>query len=264
MAIEEVYLHPDDYNLEVGSRSIDDLAFWLDMLGRERPRTVLEVGCGTGRLTLPLAREGAARGFRVTGLDLECSMLEHARARLAEEPLPVQAALHLIQADVRTLSLEERFDVVLLPYGVAHHLLDLDEQITAWRAVRQHLRPGGLLGVDLGAPDLRFLSSALQETSRRVDLDVSEGPERHLRRSVVSRYAPASQCMTHFYEYIGRQPSTLAYHYPSVFAMHVYFPREVQLLCRLTGYRVERMIGSYTGEEFDDDSNLLIVLARAA
>jgi hypothetical protein len=46
--------------------------------------------------------------------------------------------------------------------------------------------------------------------------------------------------------------------------MHVFFPREIELLCRLAGYKVEELIGSYTGEPFGDDSPQLIALARAA
>jgi SAM-dependent methyltransferase len=263
MAIEDVYLHPEDYDLEVGSQHLDDLPFWVNLVRREAPTAVLEVGCGTGRLTIPLAREGVARGFCLTGIEPEISMLERARERSVLEPPAVQHSLHLVEGDVRDLCLKERFDLILMPYGVAHHLLDLEEQISVWSTLRQHLRPRGLLGVDLGAPDLGFLSRALDATPRRLDLDVADARNHRLRRSVVSRYAPASQRVTHFYEYTSTQRLGRAAHYPSEFSMHVYFPREIQLLCRLTGYHVECMIGSYIGKQFNDHSIMLIVLARA-
>jgi len=127
MAIEEVYRHPEDYDLEMAAHGMDDLPFWLNLLAREHPRRVLEVGCGTGRLTIPLARAGSGQGFHVTGMDAEGAMLRRARERAQCEPDTVRTALRLLPGDVRELRLHERFDVIVLPFGVAHHLLTLEE-----------------------------------------------------------------------------------------------------------------------------------------
>jgi SAM-dependent methyltransferase len=263
MAIEEVYLHPDDYDLELASRAVDDLPFWEALIRREAPRSVLEVGCGTGRLSIPLARLAARERFKLTGLEAERPMLARARQRLRAEPPTVREALQLVEGDVRTLALPGPFEMALLPYGVAHHLLDLDEQLAAWRALRRHLNAGGVLCVDLTAPDMAVLGTAVAGTRRHLDMDVSGDHGRRLRRSVASRYAPATQLLTHAYQYESVRQDGEQRRYRSDFAMHVYFPREIALLCRLTGFAIERLFGSYAGEPFDDRSRLLIVQARA-
>lgn len=264
MAIEEVYLHPEDYDLEVASRQVEDLPFWLEVVRRETPRRVLEIGCGTGRLTIPLGREGWRRGFHVTGLEAEQPMLERARRCWEDEPERARKALSLVHGDVRSLDLPGTFDLVLMPYGVAHHLLTLDDQEQAFRAVRRHMRPGGLFCVDVGAPDMQFLARATAAcTDRVMDMDVGDRRGRQLRRSVASAYQPAEQLMMHHYRYESDQPGGAHLQYPSDFSMHVYFPRELLLLCRLAGFTVESLSGSYDGEPFNDSSTLLIVAARA-
>ncbi|MGH2409239.1 MAG: class I SAM-dependent methyltransferase, partial [Chloroflexota bacterium] len=85
MAVEAIYEHPDHYDLEVAAREVKDLEFWRALLLRERPARVLEVGSGTGRLTLPLARLGAKHGFSMTGLELEPAMIARASERADRE-----------------------------------------------------------------------------------------------------------------------------------------------------------------------------------
>lgn len=263
MAIEEVYLHPEDYDLELASRQVDDLAFWLELLRRERPVQVLEIGCGTGRLTIPLAREGARRNFAVTGLEPEAPMLQRARIRRQQEPLAVRAALRLVPGDIRRMGLPAHYDVALMPYGAAHHLLELDEQIAAWQNVRRHLTPGGLFCIDVDAPKLPALARAQHGTPRSQDIDTAGPDGRRLRRSVATRYNPAEQRAVHDFEYEATEPNGARRCYQSPFEMHVYYPRELELLCRMTGFRLERMVGSYDGAPFDERARLMIALARA-
>ena len=263
MAIEEVYLHPEDYDLELASKKVDDVPFWLEVLREAEPRQVLEIGCGTGRLTIPFAREGAQRGFSVTGLDAEQSMLDRAAMRIQAEPAAVRHAVRLVQGDVRDPRLDGCFDTVIMPYGAAHHLLEIDEQIAAFTSVRQHMPKGALFCIDVAAPQLDELAPAQKVTSRRQDIDVHAADGRRLRRTVASHYAPATQEALHAYEYEAIDPDGEQRRYRSNFAMHIFYPRELELLCLHSGFQVERIIGSYTGKPFCDDSSLMIAMARA-
>ncbi|HEY8282898.1 MAG TPA: class I SAM-dependent methyltransferase [Chloroflexota bacterium] len=263
MAVEAIYEHPDHYDLEVASREVKDLEFWRTLLLRERPVRVLEVGSGTGRLTLPLARLGSKHGFSMTGLELEPTMIQRARAHAAREQDQLGDVLQYIEGDIRLSQLPESYDAILLPYGVGHHLVDLDDQLTAWRNIRRHLAPGGLLAIDLEAPDFSTLSRALTGTGPRPDLDIQGSDGQRIRRSAASHYEQATQLATHAFYYNVTSGDDSRDQYASEFAMHVYFPREVELLCRATGFTVERMLGSYAGEPFGDHSRVMIALARA-
>lgn len=262
MAIEEVYAHPEDYDLETSGQDIGDEPFWLDVVRRERPRRVLEIGCGTGRLTLPLARAGARLGFVVTALDPAGAMLARAKQRADREADQVRAHLRFVDGEIHDVAPDETFDLALMPYGAAHHLTDRDARIATWRAVRRRLVPGGLFVVDLVAPNLRLLADALGGTPRCKDLDVTGADGRHLRRSVATDYAPSTQTATLHYRYTVDNP-TGRRAYMSDFAMHVFFPDEVALLFRLAGFRLDRLLGSYAGEPCAGHAGLMIALGRA-
>jgi len=264
MAVVAIYQHPDDYDIEVAAREVKDFDFWQALLLRERPARVLEVGSGTGRLTLPLARLGAIHGFSITGLELEPAMIARARERAAQEAGHLGAALRYTQGDIRSCQLPESYDVILLPYGVGHHLQELEEQLAAWRNVRRHLEPGGLFAIDLEAPDLSILARALDGTAPRPDLDARGANGRRISRTAACHYEQGTQLATHVFHYHVTNADGGRDHYSSEFAMHVYFPREVELLCRATGLTVERVLGAYTGEPFDNRSRVMITLARPA
>ena len=263
MAIEEIYRYPADYDLEQEAHGTTDIPFWLDLLRRERPTRVLEIGCGTGRLTVPLAREGVANGFTVAGLEIEAAMLARAQDHLSSESAEVCDAVRLMQGDCRSFECKENFDVIIMPYGVAHHLTDIDEQIATWRNMHEHLVRGGLFVVDLVAPDFQLLARALHNVPFAVDLDIRGSDGRHLQRSVAASYNATQQTAIYAYTYDVVDADGARRQYQSPFTMHVYYPNELELLFRLTGFRREAFIGSYDGEPFNDSSRLMIACARA-
>jgi SAM-dependent methyltransferase len=266
LAAESVYQHPEDYELEVATRQLRDIDFWIDLVRCERPRRVLEIGCGTGRLTIPLAGEGARRGFTIVGLDVEAAMLERAREHLRDEPEDVQRAVCFIQGDARDLSSvgspAERFDMILLPYGVAHHFLTSEDRHAAWRAAHGRLSPGGLFVVDIVMPDVASLTHAEDGSTRIPDLDACGDDGRHLRRTVARRYDDVTQRLTMDFQYEVVEPDGSWYAYPSTFVMYVYRAPELRQLFERTGFAIERLVGSYAGEPYTDDSRQLIALAR--
>jgi SAM-dependent methyltransferase len=268
MAIEPVYQHPEDYELEVAAQHLRDASFWSELVRREYPKRVLEIGCGTGRLTIPLAREGARHGFTVTGLDAEPAMLAHACDHLRAEPEEVQRAVRFEHGDARDLvsagAVRERFDVILMPFGVAHHFVTIEEQNAAWRTVRNRLTPSGLFVVDVTAPDLASLVEAQAGSPRVLDLDVCSADGRHLRRSVARHYDAATQRLTMEFHYEVVEPDGSWYAYPSTFVMYVYHAQELMRLFQSAGFVVERLVGSYSGEPYGNDSHQLIALARPA
>ena len=95
-----------------------DLPFWRNLASHAGGR-VLELGCGTGRLTLPLGRAGVS----VVGIDRSARMLERARKRVTRGRL--QSLVHLIRGDIRALPFRKRapFALVMAPYGMLQSLL---------------------------------------------------------------------------------------------------------------------------------------------
>jgi SAM-dependent methyltransferase len=123
----------------------EDLPLWRD-LAAERAGPVLEVGCGTGRVALDLAR----RGHSVTGVDNEASLVDALRERARAEALELTARV----ADARTLDFPARFALVALPMQMIQ-LLDPGDRGAALQALAPCLARGGLLAVSIveGVPE---------------------------------------------------------------------------------------------------------------
>ncbi|HYH23396.1 MAG TPA: class I SAM-dependent methyltransferase [Azospirillum sp.] len=147
---------------------LGDVAFYKEQAARTGG-PVLEIGCGTGRLTIPLAR----MGLEVTALDASPAMLEQLRAKLAAEPAEVRARVDLVQADASALSLARRdFALAALPFNVLMLIADFDAERRTLAGVAAHLAPGGRLALDVMNP----LTLALEADNRPVPSEARRNP----------------------------------------------------------------------------------------
>jgi SAM-dependent methyltransferase len=176
-------LNTTTYDLGLGRSGPDagdDIPFYVE-LARERGSRVLELGCGTGRVTLALA--GA--GLRVTGLDLSAGMLREASAKLARCSAETQARVKLVEADMTEFRLGEAFDAVLIPARAFAFLLTVDLQRACLAQVLEHLRPGGVLSINLFDPRLDLCVPGF--TRGRAETGVDPASGKTYRVEVLSR-----------------------------------------------------------------------------
>jgi len=234
-----------------------DVGFVLTLAGSEGG-PILELGCGTGRLLIPLARAG----YKVTGLDNALAMLAKAQRRLAVEPAGVQERVHLFVADMSAFALPpERYALALIPYNTLLHL-DPSVAVTACRTIARHLAPGASLFLDLAnphlldqTPDDRFLT--LENTltdpetgdvivvlaSNRLD-DVAQ----KLHITWIYDASPPAGGV------VQRTVVEVTYHY--------YFLHQLELLLQEAGLDLEAVYGNYNHEPFSEESERLLLLAR--
>lgn len=114
---------------------------------------ILEIGCGTGRVTMPLAADGHA----VVGIDRSAPMLAIAEAHRAALPADTAARITYRQADLATLDLGREFALIVAPSRVFQFMLTTEAQRQALAALWRHLRPGGRLVLDLFDPLLEYV-----------------------------------------------------------------------------------------------------------
>ena len=262
--MEAIYERPRDYDLEHEGDD-EDVAFYLRLLERWQPRRVMELASGSGRVTIPLARAGAAAGVQVVGLEREGPMLDEALSKRAGLDAPERACLSFIQGDMRDWRVDEPFDLVIAPCSSLSHLLTIDDQIAAWQCAASNLTDGGRFVADLSMPNLASYADSMQTPPRafvEIDIDACD-PETGTRllRYKTTRYLPHEQRaeIRFLYDKFGQQPVD---RYVSDFDCHVYYPREVELLFRLTGFSVEAWFGDYDMRRLRSTSRQLIGVGR--
>ncbi len=165
------------YDEVLGGRFGMEEQLVFEVLGELRGKAILDVGCGTGRFSIPFAERGA----RVTGVDLSPEMLAQARRRASETNLP----LELMDGDAMAVDLgDRRFDVVFSSLAVTH----LPELAPFVARMRPHLRSGG-----------RILLSDMHPNAQRMGIPVGmpiEGTYRFIRHHIhpISEYFEAATC----------------------------------------------------------------------
>src|SRR5690349_18138936 len=127
---EAIYQRPSDYDLEHVADTAD-IGFFVSLATRLKPKRLLELACGNGRVTLPLAQAGAREGFDVVGMELVPEMLEAARHKLSTAAPSTRVGLTLVEGDMRSWRADEPFDLILTPCSSMSHLLTLDDQLAA-------------------------------------------------------------------------------------------------------------------------------------
>ena len=259
--MEAIYERPRDYALEHEGDE-EDVAFYLRLLDRWQPRHVMELAAGSGRVTIPLARAAAARGVQIVGLEREGPMLEEAarkRDRLEED---VRRCLTFIAGDMRAWRTERPSDLVIAPCSSLSHLLTLDDQIAAWCCAWNSLADGGRFVVDLTMPNLAAYADSMQTPPRTfVELDVDARDQEtgtRLLRYKTTQYLPHEQRAEIRFLYDKFPDRSQADRYISDFDCHVYYPREVELLFRHTGFSVETWFGDYAMRRLWRSSRQLI------
>jgi SAM-dependent methyltransferase len=119
-------------------------------LAHQQKGSVLELACGTGQLLIPIADSG----FRSAGLDLHPGMLAAARSRAQT----AHADVALIEDDMRSFSLDEKFSLVFIARNSMLHLHTRDDFAQFFDAVRRHLESGGLFAFDIFNPSISILA----------------------------------------------------------------------------------------------------------
>lgn len=218
---------------------------------------ILELGCGTGRVLLPLARQG----YHITGIDASAKMLALARAKISAEELG--NLVTIVEQEMVELDLEDKFNMAFAALNSFAHLHTTDEQLDALSRVRRHLNPGGLLILDMFNPDIGRLLDARGQLTLAKTMTAPDTGHR-LMRFYSEEVDLAQQLIhtTYILDEIDDQGHVQRTLFP--FTLRYLFRHEMELLLRHARFEVEEIYGSYDLDEFSQDSEKLIAVARRA
>jgi SAM-dependent methyltransferase len=238
-----------------------DIAFWQRLATAARgstarkggaPAPILELGCGTGRVALPLARNGS----RIVGIDRSESMLT--RARWRAQRLKLQSRVQLIRGDIRHLPFPDRtFPLVMAPYGILQSLLDEDLLRATLQDVNRVLTRDGTFGLELVA-DLPAWDEYQNRTTLRGDRGPHGKPIKLIETVKQDRRNHITRFEQEFVEGRGRTATRrkfkLAFRTLTV-------PQMVERLEK-AGLEVAALLGDYQGGPWDLRAEVWIILAR--
>ena len=234
-----------------------DVPFWR-RVALEADGPVLELGCGTGRVSLPLARAGVD----LVGIDRSDPMLARAarradrRRRPARIPNPESRVPRFVRGDIRALPFRPRaFSMALAPYGILQSLIRPRDLTATLASVARVLPHGATFGIDLvpDVPKWREYTDRVQLTGRagtaRLTLieSVRQDPKRHLT--------------TFEQRYLVRRGSTTTEHRFNLTFRTLSVAQMTRQLER-AGFSVSAVLGDYRGRPWDERADVWILLAR--
>lgn len=260
---ERIYHLPEEYDLEHARRELD-IDFYIALARRWRPKRILELGCGTGRVTIPMAEASGDFCEAVVGLDREPAMLTAAQRKASQFP-PAAKRIRWVQGDMSVWQDQEPFDLIVAPCSTLCHLLTIEDQLRVWHTASQNLNIGGHFVADVSTADFAILAESLQNPPRAiVQLDsdtrsASGGRTRLVRYKTVLYSAPDQRASVRYLydEFSGNgNPERFL----SDYECHVYYPRELELLFRMSGFAVESTWGDYREGPLQNDSRALVMV----
>lgn len=244
-----------------GFRDALDLRFYLTLANRPDMR-ILELGCGTGRISIPLARAG----HMVTALDLSPEMLGRLTAKLEHEEASVRERVKIVNTGMEDFSLDVSFDLILIPFRAFQHLLDTASQRSCLEAVRRHLGEEGRLVFDIFDPNLAKIARYAEgDSTFRLDMELDTPDGGQLRRytRILADCSGQQHAVTMRFERLdagGRIIDNGEDHFGMRWMMH----NEALLLLEICGLEVLQTLSSYDGSPLQERRGELIYTCRRA
>jgi SAM-dependent methyltransferase len=258
-----LWLDPDLYEIENADDPAFDLGFWEAVVQETAPTRILELACGTGRVTIPLARLGVAS--EIVALDASGPFLDRLREHLAVEDEPVRQAVTVVQGDMRRPAVNGPFDLVVVPFNSLAYLITREDRVACLESVGELLAPDATFGFDIIQPRYDFLAESAQSCPPlRVDVDhsaVDHGVTRFLR-SYSDVYDARTQTLRSTNRYEIHHTTGRVEHRIGDLDWHIYFPEELELLLQGAGLTVTERFGDYDRSPWTAKSRCYLWLAK--
>ena len=247
------------YNSRYADNRLDGIERALTgITDRYREGRVLEVGCGTGRVLIPVARAGC----EIAGIDASRAMLTRCAEKLQAESQPVRTRVTLREGDARTFDLGREFALVTAPFRIVQHLISVDDQLRFLAAARRHLAPGGRLVFDVFNPSFRAMVAAGGD--EREDTPPTALPDgRSFRRAVrVPRVRWVEQVSEIEIAYDVTESTGETRRVVQAFDMRWFLRAELEHLLARAGFRLLDVFGDFARAPLADDAPEIVIRAE--
>ena len=228
-----------------------DIPFYIQY-AREVGSPILDLAAGTGRVTFALAQDGQ----EVVALENSPSMLEIARKKRDQESPEVAERVAIVQGDMTDFQLKRKFSLIIIPTSFGH-ALTTEAQLSTLRCIYEHLNESGIFILDL------FPGAHQHEHAT-----FSDNPVPLSDRTTVERHGEihtdfVRQLMRVDLQYIVRDSAqTIVDEVKVVSSAAILFNREVDLLLRMTGFKIAEELGTFEGDQYSSESGRRILILK--
>ena len=243
-----IYKDPQRYDDEYWWKS-DDFEFWKGIFNKVSGNKVLELASGTGRLAIPLIREGA----EYTGIEISPQFCAQSIKKLKSHNM----SFNIHEGDIRDFNLNETFDLIFIGFNSFLHLLDNGDAEACLQCVKKHMHEKTLFVIDifvpnplfLYRPEIRFPVMEYKDSETNSLVTVEE----------ISVYDPESEInkITWYYNTAQKKDDTIY-----SFTMRMYFPDTMNRMLVENEFEILQDLGSHNFDEFKESSELQIYICK--
>ncbi|MFO7991539.1 MAG: class I SAM-dependent methyltransferase [Thermoplasmata archaeon] len=241
-----IYFDPKHYDAMYTMK--EDIPFYLDCV-KEYGEPVLELACGTGRVTVPMAE----RNIDITGMDISQEMLEFTRNKALKKGIDID----LVRGDMRDFSMGRKFNIIFIAINSILHLIENEEYEALFSSVREHLAEHGRFIFQIFNPDMNRLRMEPDEERTAADYDDPYGRGKVL---ITERsYYDTAEQVKHltWYYHIDEELETEV-----EWKIRILFPKEINALLKYNGFQIEKKYGNFDRSEFTDESEKQIIICK--
>ena len=225
---------------------------------KNRGGTILEVGCGTGRVALRLAEEGVP----IVGLDLSPAMLAVAR----QKSLGL-SNVRWVEGDMQAFELGEHFDLILIPGHSFQFMLIPEDQVLCLECLHRHLTADGKLVIHVNHDDPSWLGERNQGKGTGFELKGEYRKDTMLgsvRKWTSWSYEASTQTASAIdaWEFIGEDGVVKERKETAKKRLHCVFRFEMEHLLARTGFKLDALYGDFSRQDFQDTSPDMIWVAH--
>jgi len=227
---------------------IDDLAFYSRWLNKRKNGNILELCCGTGRLTIPLAQEG----FNIVGVDNSTSMLKQAKEKADELKTPIR----FIESDIRSLDLSEVYDLIFIPFNSIHHLYTNQDFFDVLIGVKKHLKENGYFLFDCFNPNIHYIVHSENHEKTIAEYSTQDGRQVAIKQTM--RYENDTQInRIKWHYFINGEFNSI-----QNMDMRMFFPKELDAYLSMHGFKIMHKFGGFNEEVFENKSDKQILVCK--
>jgi SAM-dependent methyltransferase len=260
-AIDSYHIAAKYYDGVYGSmKDLVNVPFYLE-LARQSGGPVLEIGCGTGRVLLPIARAG----IEIHGVDNSGPMLGILKENLLHEPPDVRNRVSLHVGDMRDFRLTRKFPLVTIPFRPMQLMHTVTDQLRALTSAAAHVAEGGMLVFDVFYPKFERLDLRMGEEQLEAEWSPASSPDTLIRRYYRKESVDKTH-QTYTVTFIFRtyRNGQLTFEETEPLTMCYYTYPHLQALFLLAGLETVAEYGSFAKAPLDNASEEMIFLLRPA